>query len=59
MLIRLDGGDKPARLTFLDNYDEDGNYIGNKKKASKPSAPRKSEKKKECKKKTNISKLHL
>ena len=58
MLIRLDGGDKPARLTFLDNYDEDGNYIGNKKKASKSSAPRKSEKK-ECKKKTSISKLHL
>lgn len=27
MIYRLDGGDKPAKITFLDKYDEDGNYI--------------------------------
>ena len=33
MIERLDGGDKPARLTFWDSFDEDGNYIDDKKEA--------------------------
>ena len=59
MIERLDGGDKPARLTFLDNYDEDGNYIGNKKKASKSLAPKESKKKEESVKQRNPNKVCL
>lgn len=48
MIFRLDGSDKPARLTFLDVYDDNGNYIGDKKKAkNKKSSSSKEDNKKE------------
>ena len=47
MIERLDGGDKPVRLTFWDSFDEDGNYIDDKKEAkqTKPSDTKKEDKK--------------
>ena len=46
MIERLDGGDKPASLTFWDSFNEDGNYVDDAKEnaSNKSSASEKSKK---------------
>ena len=46
MIERLDGGDKPARLSFWDSFSEDGNYVDDAKEnaSNKSSASEKSKK---------------